>query len=233
MNRILDPRTKLCLLILAAVYISLQMNVQIEIFLILIYVLPFFLAGLMGYGLLFLLIYTFQLSAFLFIMPLIESAFLIFILSFLTSGFRILLPSIIIGTYGMKTTTVSEWIAAFKKIRLPNWLIIPLAVMARFFPTIREDYRSIRNAMAFRGIGTSFWDLIKHPIKTLEFILVPLLMNATQVSEDLTVSSLTKGLSLPGRHTSIVRLKMMPYDFVYLVLAILPLVYHIIQGGIL
>src|SRR5690625_7149235 len=86
--------------------------------------------------------------------------------------------------------------------------------MARFFPTIREDYHRIRQAMVFRGIGTGFWDLVKHPIQTLEFILIPLLMNATQVSEDLTISSLTKGLSLPGKHTSIVQLKMTAYDWI-------------------
>lgn len=232
MKRLLDPRTKLFLLVLAAVYISLQLSVQIEFFLILILVLPFFLAGLPMYGIAFLAVYAVQLLAFLYLMPLIDSTFLLFIFSFLTNGFRYLLPSIIIGTYAMKTTSVSVWIAAFKKIRLPNWLLIPLAVMARFFPTIREDYRNIRKAMAFRGIGTSFWDLIKHPLKTLEFILIPLLMNATQVSEDLTVSSLTKGLSLPGRHTTIVRLKMTAYDAVYLVLACLPMIYHILQGGI-
>lgn len=232
MKRLLDPRTKLILLFLAAVYISLQLSVQVEFFLIIISVMPLFLAGLPMYGIVFLIVYVIQFLAFVFIMPLIDSTFLLFILSFLTNGFRILLPSIIIGTYAMKTTPVSEWIAAFKKIRLPNWLLIPLAVMARFFPTIREDYRNIRKAMAFRGIGTGFWDLIKHPIKTLEFILIPLLMNATQVSEDLTVSSLTKGLSLPGRHTTIVRLEMTVFDVVYLIFACLPMIYHILQGGI-
>lgn len=232
MKRLLDPRTKLILLVIAAVYISLQLSVEVEFFLIIILIVPLFLAGLLAYCVAFLTIYFIQLLSFMFVMPLVDSTFLLFILSFLTNGFRILLPSIIIGTYAMKTTSVSEWIAAFKKIRLPNWLLIPLAVMARFFPTIREDYRNIRKAMAFRGIGTGLWDLIKHPIKTLEFILIPLLMNATQVSEDLTVSSLTKGLSLPGRHTTIVRLKMNILDVVYLIFACLPLVYHILLGGV-
>lgn len=83
--------------------------------------------------------------------------------------------------------------------------------------------------MAFRGIGTSFWALIKNPIQTLEFILIPLLMNATNVSEDLTVSSLTKGLSLPGRHTSIVRLNFQTYDWIMLILVLTPLIFHL--GG--
>lgn len=230
MNRVLDPRVKLLLLVLGAVYISLQLSFPIELFMIFIYISPLFIAGLYSWGLTFLLIYALQILISVYLVPKINIAFIIFVLSFLIYGLRFLLPSIIAGAYSMKTTAVSEWIAAFKKLHLPNWLLIPLAVMARFFPTIREDYHRIRQAMAFRGIGTGFWDLVKHPIQTLEFILIPLLMNATQVSEDLTISSLTKGLSLAGKHTSIVKLKMTAYDWIYAVLAFVPIILHL--GGI-
>lgn len=230
MKKVLDPRVKLLLLILAAVYISIQMSFQIELLLIFIYVGPLFMAGLYSLTFIFLSFYLFQLLITQFVVPHINAAFVIYIISFLVFGLRSLLPSIIAGTYSIKTTTVSEWIAAFKKIHLPNWLLIPLAVIARFFPTIRKDYQRIRQAMAFRGIGTGFWALIKHPIQTLEFILIPLLMNATKVAEDLTISSLTKGLGLPGKHTSIVELKLTAYDWVYIVFAFIPLALHL--GGV-
>lgn len=230
MKRLLDPRMKLLLLIIAALYIGLNLSFTIELILIFIYLVPLFLAGLYKMGIIFLIIYTIQILISIYLLPQIDFAFLIFVLSFLTHGLRMLLPSMIAGAYSMKTTAVNEWIAAFKKIHMPTWLLIPLAVMARFFPTIREDYRHIRKAMAFRGIGTNFWELVKHPIQTLEFILIPLLMNATQVAEDLTVSSLTKGLSLPGKHTTIVQLKMKTYDWIYLVLVFLPLGLYL--GGV-
>lgn len=230
MSLILDPRVKLLLLVLGAVYISLQLTFELELLLVVIYTAPLFLAGLFQWGTTFFIIYIAQVLLSIYIVPQINSSFLLFILSFLVFGLRYLLPSIIAGAYSMKTTAVSEWIAAFKKLHLPNWLLIPLAVMARFFPTIQEDYHHIRQAMAFRGIGTGFWDLFKHPIQTLEFILIPLLMNATNVSEDLTISSLTKGLSLPGKHTSIVQLKMQIYDWIYIGLAFLPLILHL--GGV-
>ena len=230
MKRILDPRTKLLLLVLAALYIGLPLKFTTELLLILIYILPLFVGGLYLWGVIFLSLYGIQTLSTIYFLPYVNNAFIIFILSFLVQGLRMLLPSIIAGTYSMKTTTVSEWIAAFKKIRLPNGLLIPLAVMARFFPTVKEDYRHIRKAMAFRGIGLNFWDLIKHPLQTVEFILIPLLMNATQVSEDLTISSLTKGLSLPGIHTSIIHLQMSIFDWVYLGLTVLPLGFYL--GGI-
>jgi energy-coupling factor transport system permease protein len=231
MKRLLDPRTKLLLLVLAAVYIGMQLSAPAEILLILIFLTPLFLAGLYKMALIFLGIYFIQFFAAIYLLPNISHSFLVFVVSFLVYGLRLLLPSIIIGAYAMKTTAVSEWIAAFKKIHMPNWLLIPLAVMARFFPTIREDYRHIRKAMAFRGIGTGFFDLVKHPMQTLEFILIPLLMNATQVSEDLAISSLTKGLSLPGKHTTIVHLEMTSLDWLFIGLSFIPMVLHL--GGVI
>lgn len=230
MKRVLDPRVKLLLLILAAVYISIQLSFPIELILVFIYIGPYFLAGLYSLAIMFLLIYFSQLLLSQFLVSHMNHAFVTYILSFLVFGLRSLLPSMIAGTYSIKTTTVSEWIAAFKKMYFPNWLLIPLAVIARFFPTIREDYQRIRQAMAFRGVGTNLWDLVKHPIQTLEYLLIPLLMNATQVAEDLTISSLTKGLSLSGKHTSIVPLKLTLYDWLYVVLAFIPLVLHL--GGV-
>lgn len=231
MSKKLDPRTKLFLLILAAAYISLSLSVKAEILLIIIYLIPFLLAGMFKYVFIFASVYVLQLLASIYVLPRVEWTFVLFVVSFLTFGMRMLLPSILAGVYSMKTTSVSEWIAAFKKMRMPNWLLIPLAVMARFFPTIQKDYQSIRKAMAFRGIGTDFWDLVKHPIQTLEYILIPLLMNATQVAEDLTVSALTKGLSLPGTHTSLIQLRLTAFDWFFILLAILPMIFHI--GGLI
>lgn len=227
----LDPRTKLFLLMIAAVYISMQLSVTSEVVLIFIYILPVFIAGLYKWALIFLFVYTVQLLFSMHILPRMDIAFIVFILSYLTYGLRLLLPSMIAGVYSVKTTAVSEWIAAFKKMHMPKWLLIPLAVMTRFFPTIYEDYQHIRKAMVFRGIGTSFWELLKKPVQTLEFILIPLLMNATRVTEDLTVSSLTKGLGLAKKHTTMTQLKMTIYDWIYMVIALIPLILHL--GGML
>lgn len=231
MNRDFDPRAKLILIILAAIYVTLDLSILQEVLLIIIFISPFFLSTTCKVGFGFLVVYFLQLMGSLYLLPIVESPFFIYIVSFIFNGFRLLLPGIIAGTYAVKTTTVSEWIATFKKLNFPNWLLIPIAVMLRFFPAIREDYHHIRKAMAFRGIGTNPIDLVKQPVKTVEYILIPLLMNATQVAEDLTVSALTKGLSLPGRHTSIVELKWTSKDWLLVAAAFLPFILFI--GGLL
>src|SRR5690625_6258632 len=93
-----------------------------------IYISTLFIAGLYSWVLTFLFIYALQILISVYLVPKINIAFIIFVLSFLIYGLRFLLPSIIAGAYSMKTTAVSEWIAAFKKLHLPNWLLIPLAV---------------------------------------------------------------------------------------------------------
>lgn len=231
MNRDFDPRAKLILIILAAIYVTLDLSILQEVLLIIIFISPFFLSKICKVGFGFLVVYFLQLMGSLYLLPIVESPFFIYIVSFIFNGFRLLLPGIIAGTYAVKTTTVSEWIATFKKLHFPNWLLIPIAVMLRFFPAIREDYHHIRKAMAFRGIGTNPIDLVKQPVKTVEYILIPLLMNATQVAEDLTVSALTKGLSLPGRHTSIVELKWTSKEWLLVAAAFLPFILFI--GGLL
>ena len=42
-------------------------------------------------------------------------------------------------------------------------MVIPCVVVIRFFPTIAEDYRQIRNAMALRGIEMCIRDRFKGP----------------------------------------------------------------------
>ena len=100
-------------------------------------------------------------------------------------------------------------------MRVPEAVVIPCVVVIRFFPTIAEDYRQIRNAMALRGIASGGWGLVRHPAQSLEYILIPLLMNATNVAQDLSVAALTKGLGREGRMTVV--------DWLVMIVVTLPL----------
>ncbi|MDN5811366.1 MAG: energy-coupling factor transporter transmembrane protein EcfT, partial [Tetragenococcus koreensis] len=164
--------------------------------------------------------------AFIFL-PNIHNAVLLYPLSMIANGFRELIPGIIVGIYALKLTHSEEWISLFKKWHFPKYFIVPFSVIFRFFPTLREDYHQIRNAMAFRGIERGPIAFIKHPIQTFEFILIPLLIKASQVAQDLTISALTKGLSMPVRQTSIIQLQLTKTDFVYMLIAFLPIIIYL------
>ena len=86
------------------------------------------------------------------------------------------------GYYFIDTTTVSEFIASMEKIHIPEKIIIPMSVVFRFFPTVKEEYRAIQDAMKMRGITT-----FRSPIKMLEYRIVPLMISITKISMSLQV----------------------------------------------
>ena len=57
----------------------------------------------------------------------------------------------------------------------------------------------IRNTMDIRGIGDTVWKQLIHPLATIEYILIPLLMRCLKVTDELAASGTTRGLELEGK----------------------------------
>ena len=49
------------------------------------------------------------------------------------------------GAYLIATTSVSDFIAAMKRMHISEKIVIPLSVIFRFFPTIGEENAAIEN----------------------------------------------------------------------------------------
>ena len=128
------------------------------------------------------------------------------VVSALAVGVTMMLPCFITGAYTFTTTSASAFICAMRRMRVPEAVVIPCVVVIRFFPTIAEDYR-----------------LVRHPAQSLEYILIPLLMNATNVAQDLSVAALTKGLGREGEHTSRTLIRMTVVDWLVMIVVTLPL----------
>lgn len=146
------------------------------------------------------------------------------LISFITVALRKFLPCFILGKWILTKTEVSEFVAVMWKLRLTQTAIIPLSVVFRYFPTLKEEWVSIRAAMKMRGIHVS-----------LEHIMVPLLMSAVNVSEELSAAALCRGLDNPGTHTSLVQVKFSHYDIaVWMITGILAVSALLLKGvGIL
>ena len=108
-------------------------------------------------------------------------------------------PGYLCGWYVVKSTSVSEFITAMERMRFPSVITIPMSVMFRYFPTLKEEYRSIHDAMKMREIGQS----IKNPFTYIEYVLVPIMMSTVQIANDLSAASLTKGLGTDIKRTHI------------------------------
>lgn len=226
----MDPRAKLYLLLLANLMLFFHVGTGAETVAVSLFLLLFFLSGRIRSGIRLAVLYFGLLAIDLWAVPHAGKGILMNFLSLISVGVRMMLPCIITGAYAFTTTTVGELACALRRMHVPESVIIPCAVVVRFFPTVKEDYRQIRAAMALRGIAEGKAALLRHPAESLEYILMPLLMNGNNVAQDLSVAALTKGIGLPGTHTCMVELKLTVWDFVYPALCTLPLLW---KGGIL
>ena len=112
-----------------------------------------------------------------------------------------MLPGFIMGYYLVSTTTVSEFVAAMERMHVPEKIVIPMSVVFRFFPTVKEEYAAIRDAMKMRGITT-----LRSPMKMLEYRVVPLMMSIAKIGEELSAAALTRGLGAPQKRTNICKI---------------------------
>ena len=111
---------------------------------------------------------------------------------------RFMLP-IVAGKYLIDSTPIGLLMSALEKLKMPANIVITLSVMFRFFPTLGEEYRCIKNAMKMRGIGLNALNVVLHPLATLEYVMVPLLSSASRIGDELAAAGHTKGVDAPGK----------------------------------
>lgn len=116
------------------------------------------------------------------------------------------------------TTKVGEFLSAMARLHCPKKLTIPLAVMLRYLPTIREDWRFIKDAMALRDVSPTLWGFLKAPAMTVNCIYVPLLTAASKAADELSIASVTRGIEAPHPRTCLVELHMGAADWLAMLL---------------
>lgn len=219
----LDPRTKLYFLLLANLLLFFHVDTKTEVMLTILFFIPFFFSEKRKTGIGFVVIYVLLLVMEYGMVFLGQSVLQNFV-SMVLVGIRMIFPCLITGAYAFATTEIGEFVCALRRMKITEKVIVPCMVVIRFFPTVKEDYRQIKNAMALRGIAVGNFALLRHPAQSLEYILIPLLMNANNVAQDLAVAALTKGIGIEGMHTSMVRIRMKAIDLGYMILCTLPFV---------
>lgn len=213
----LDPRTKIFLLITVTTITCVGGKSEfinyINLFTV---VLPFFMLILSRKNIAafkFLFVYLIVLF-FEKIMHMFFSGTAVVIINAVIGVYLHIFPGFVMGYYFICTTKVSEFIAGMERLKITPKIVIPLSVVFRFFPTIREEYTCIKNAMKMRDIV-----LVKSPIKMLEYRLVPLMISVTKIGEELTAAALTRGLSIEKR-TNVCKIGFKNIDLILFIYAI-------------
>ncbi len=121
------------------------------------------------------------------------------------------MPAMITAWYVVRTTKIDEFISAMQKMHVPDGITISLAVVMRFFPTIKEEYASIRDAMKMRGVMLGGGSVVK----MVEYRMIPLLFSCVNIGDELSAAAITRGLGGKVKRTSIEQLKMQALDYVF------------------
>jgi len=119
------------------------------------------------------------------------------------------LPAMITAWYVVRTTKIGEFVSAMQRMHVPDGITISLAVVMRFFPTIKEEYASIRDAMKMRGVMLGGGNAAK----MIEFRMIPLLFSCVNIGDELSAAAITRGLGGKVKRTSATELKMKAVDW--------------------
>ncbi|MFT3663192.1 MAG: energy-coupling factor transporter transmembrane component T [Gordonia sp. (in: high G+C Gram-positive bacteria)] len=138
----------------------------------------------------------------------------------LLTGFVLkLAPAFAMAAYFLATTTASEFVAALGRIGVGRAITVPISVIFRLLPTMREEFGSIDDAMRMRGIGLGTRKFWRNPAALVEYRFIPLVISLAKIGNELSAAALTRGLDRPGPHTSIARIGITPVDVIVVVAA--------------
>ncbi len=211
----LDPRTKLLLTLTVGLVTVMGGDTSAmkttQLLLMLAPAALLLLAGRVRQAAVCLGAYAACMLAIRFVVPLAHGA-LNLLLSATCVVFTRFLPGVMTAWYMLSTTTVSEFMAAMQRMRLTDKITIPLSVVFRFAPTVREEFASINDAMRMRGVQFGGGK----PGAMLEYRLVPMLMCSVKIGEELSAAALTRGLGAPIERTNIFKVGFGPVDIVLL-----------------
>lgn len=116
------------------------------------------------------------------------------------------------GKFFFKTSDITSIITSMDKLRIPQFLSIPISVMFRFFPAYKEERRLIKNAMKIRGIN------IKDPIKYFECFFVPLITISINTTDDIAKAAETKCIASKTKKTNYKDVKFSIVDLIFIVI---------------
>lgn len=215
----IDPRTKLLMLICCVLFGCFAPNLLFQLGLVVVISIVGLaqgewkkaIKGLLGY----IIICAFT----VWIMGVTAGTIKTMFIAFLGLFHKVYACGMLAGIF-VSTTKVNEFMYAMGKLKIPKTIIIPMTVMIRYIPAIKEDWRAIKDAMLLRDINLSFSQIICHPIMSAECIYVPLMMSSSKAADELTIAAVTRGIETPGKRTCLLDTRLTNIDYILCVFSI-------------
>ena len=210
-RKTVDPRIKLTLLPIVG-FVSFFISDTIILFGLIVF--AFFLYAYNGmwkralrFILFFMLLFCIELGVGKFC----EASIVFAIYMFIYFASRMTLIAMF-GGYITKTVSVNEMLEALNRMKVPRSIGVPFSVLLRFVPTIKIEFRALKENMKIRGVVTNRFFPLLHPIKYIEYTLVPLLMRMIKISDELSASALIRGLDSDEKRVTLTELRFRTTD---------------------
>ncbi len=213
----LDPRTKLLLIVLCVLSAMLAPGLRFQFALVVLIGLLAAVCGRLRYALRGILAYGLICLFTVWCMGVLTGTWRAMFVAFLGLVHKVYACGMLAGLV-ISTTRVGEFLSAMARLHMPKKLTIPIAVMLRYLPTIREDWHFIKDAMRLRDVSPTFGGFLKAPAMTVNCIYVPLLTAASKAADELSIASVTRGIENPKPRTCLVEIRMRPADWLAMAL---------------
>lgn len=218
MHIALDPRTKLYMILVVSMVVLMTATTPflwgVRIFMTMVPIILLFIEKKYASAIRFLIFYGLALVLTFFFLSEESSGILTAILIGYCGIVVQFMPAMITAWYCVRTTKIDEFMSAMQKMHVPDGIAISLAVVMRFFPTIKEEYGAIRDAMKMRGISFGGGNAVK----MVEYRMIPLLFSCVNIGDELSAAAITRGLGGNVKRTSIIELKLHLLDILLMML---------------
>ena len=97
---------------------------------------------------------------------------------------------------------IAEITTALDRLHLHRGVVLSIVVMIRYLRAMAADFRVILDAMRLRGIPISLKFVALHPMKAIEYLIVPMLFRSEKITEEFSGAALVKGYAFGTRRTS-------------------------------
>ena len=134
----------------------------------------------------------------------------------------VLFPRIIAIGISMRTligrNEASRTLTTLRNIRLPERLIMIVAVIFRFFPVLSGDMKLLRQSIRTRGAFVTPWQKLRALPSYIEILTVPMALRVIRIAETLSASAETRGIDLKRRKSNYLTLRFSAWDVVFCIL---------------
>lgn len=211
----LDPRTKLFLILLCVLSAVFAPNLYFQFVLVTLIGLLAAFSGKCRYALRGIIAYALICVFTIWCMGALTGTWRTMFVAFLGLVHKVYACGMLAGLV-ISTTKVGEFLSAMARLHIPKKLTIPIAVMLRYLPTIREDWHYIKDAMRLRDVSPTLLGFLKAPAMTVNCIYVPLLTAASKAADELSIASVTRGIENPKPRTCLINIRMQWADLLAL-----------------